>query len=252
MKTLIEIRREARQILIQLRNEAEKIHPKLISPLEEKDFFDPSLFDDTLREKFGKLHKQISYQNDYIWNLAREYFENIATDLRYNNVDIGYNNNGEPLTIPIDYSTYEPSMHLKKIYNAVLEFKNFVCFQPFWTKQISLHLNDSQQWVQIYSSHTPCSYIKNANEAITNSAVLKKNELLIIAIKTEIRCDYEMHKPKYKNPYRDTNEMTGYINNVLEHKLLEELLKNEPGNYSIQEIKYTTDEITVKVQKDVN
>lgn len=252
MKTLIEIRNEARELLIQLRLEAEKIHPKLISSLKESDLSDTSLFDNSLVEKYKTLQSEINENNKYIWALAQEYFNNIVKDLKVNEVDIGFYTDGEKVSIPLDFSLYEPSVHVRKIYDAVMEFNRYISFEPFWCHEINMYLKDSNRYVMIGKTYNPVQYIKNALDRIEQSKTLSLTEKLIVAIKTEIQCGYEMNNPKYPNLHNETKDINAYISSVIEHKVLEEVLKKEPGFYQITDVHYKNNCIEIELKEQTN
>jgi len=253
MKTLIEIRNEAHNLLKQHHLEAEKIHPKLISSLQESDLSDQSLFDNSLIDKYTELEKNIDKSNKYIWLLAQEYFNNIAKDLTYNDVDIGFYSNGEKVSIPIDFSLLEPSIHVSKIYNAVMEFNRYIDFEPFWKHEVSIYIKDYNKYVIIGKNYNPVMYIKNAKDRIESSKNHTLTQKLIIAVKTELQCGYKMHSPKYKTDYNDNKSISTYIDCVVEHKQLEELLKHKSGIYDIVDIIFDNDgTIEVKIQENLN
>lgn len=252
MKTLIEIRHEAQRLQLQHHTEAKKIHPKLISSLEESDLSDPSLFDNSLIEKFKEFQKETDKSNTYIWKLAQEYFNNIANDLNYIGVDIGFYMDGDKVSIPIDFSLYEPSTHLRKIYDAVMHFNRYIDFQPFWNHEVNMYIKDSSRYVIIGKTYNPVQYIKNARERIYNTRTLSPTEKLIIAVKTELQCGYKMINPKYKNVHNEVKDINSYIESVTEHKLLEELLKNEPGYYNLVDVHFNSTGIEIELKEQKN
>ncbi len=251
MNTLLDIKVLAYNYMNDILKSAKKIHPKLLSCLTESDFSDQTLYDDSLISELNKLDIEVKKYNDLIWKEASTYFKSIALDMQRENVDIGYHSNGIEINdYTFDMKFYEPSVHMKKIFDTVMKYKNYIQVTPFWKYDVNVFLKDKDVWVNITKETSPKRYIRNGI-TIINSDVLSKTDELINYIKVQLSTEYKMHTPKYK--VRSSNELdiNSFITSVQDHKILEELLKMEPGHYNVLDLKCNSDgTLKFKIQKD--
>lgn len=253
MKPLSTIRQDAEFETLDLIREMEAIHPKLNKTLTHDDFNDPSLFDDSLKTKYLEFTNKVNKANEKIWKEAVEYFNAVIHDLMDAGVDVGYHSDGTEVYKNLQIVLFEPSIHTSKLYAVIYEFKHYVKFIPFWEKTCTVLNKETSQWVNINRALKPTEYIKHGLSALQDKS-LSSTEQLIIAVKTELNCGYKMHSTKYKLNSLQDKDIKSYIDNVHEHKLLEELLTREPGSYNVRLYNYREDGIVVhlKEDKDVN
>lgn len=251
MKPLSTIRQDAEFELLDLIREMEAIHPKLNKTLTYDDFNDPSLFDDSLKTKYIEFTKKVHTANQKIWTEAVQYFNTVIHDLMDAGVDVGYHSDGTEVYRNLQIHLFEPSVHTSKLYSAIYEYKNSIQLTPFWERTCSVLNKETSKWININRALSPTAYIKHGLLALKDKR-LSSAEELIIAVKTELNCGYKMHSTKYKLNSLQDKDIQSYINNVQEHKLLEELLTREPGSYNVRLYNYRENGIVVHLKEDKN
>jgi hypothetical protein len=251
MKPLSAIRQDVEFETLDLVRELEAIHPKMNKTLEHDDFNDPSLYDDNLKTQFEIFKKKVQEVNLKYWSQALEYFNIIIHDLMDSGVDVGYHSDGSDVYNNFKVQEFEPSIHTTKLYSSVMEYKNSIHFIPFWQRTSTVLNKDTDKWVNITPGVNPTSYIKYGLHALKERK-LTRTEELIIAVRTEMNCGYKMHSTKHGFNKLLDKDVQEYINNIQEHKLLEELLTREPGSYNVRLYNYKDDGIVVHLKEDTD
>lgn len=249
MKPLSAIRQDAEFKTLDLIRELEAIHPKINKTLTHDDFNDPTLFDDSLLTKYNQFRTRVQQANNEIWNEAQKYFSTVIHDLMDAGVDVGYHTDGTEVYNNLQMSIFEPSIHTTKLHSVIYEYRNHIEFAAFWERSCTVLNKDTSKWVNIQPARTPTIFIKNGLLVLQDKK-LSSAEELIIAVRTELNCGYKMHSTKYKLNSLQNKDVQSYINNVQEHKLLEELLTRTPGSYNVRLYNYREDGIVVHLKED--
>lgn len=257
MKRLTEIRKEANTIKSSFYKKCTEIHPKLLSTLVYDDIGDHTLYNDDLLSQFKELVMEVNIANTKIWLDAKDYFLDIALDYYEHNIDIGYHENGvEFITrfgeLQLDFNEYSPSFQLEPLHKAVLAYRNYIELVPFWKKSIDMYLPERGFYTKVLSKNSPQDYIKGMKIA-TETDKLSTNEIFLLCVKADIQSPYKMHSSVRDPRNQDLKKyQESYINSIVMHKALEELLKLEPNkSYIMDDICREDNELKIFIRGDL-
>lgn len=250
MINLFNLKNIAYQLECDLRKEAQEIHPKLCSRLTHHDIKDTRLNNDTtLLFKFKELKQKEKEHNTTIWNHALTYFIDVLKSMIVHDVDIGYNSDGTELVLYIDdfnYREYVPSIHVQKLYEVLQYYKNFINLKAFWEYDINLYYPDKTRYVNVKPCSTPQLYMTALNEVLQKNEITEM-EIFSTSVKAELCSTYKMSTPCYDLCSTSNSTIKQYITSVHEHKVLEELLKHEPGHHYKYDVLYENNDIKIQL-----
>ncbi|WNA15743.1 hypothetical protein XaC1_100 [Xanthomonas phage XaC1] len=256
MKSLSQIKKEANEIKSSFYNKCNEIHPKLLSTLVYEDISDHTLYNDDLLDRFKEILKEVNIANSNIWYEVKDYFLDVVLDYYEHGIDIGYHENGEEFLtrfgeILIDFNVYSPSFQLEPLYKAVIGYRNYIELVPFWKKSIDMYLPERGFYTKALSKNSPQEYI-NGMKLASETDKLSTNEIFLLCVKADIQSPYDMHISVRDPKNQDLKKyQESYINTVVMHKALEELLKLEPNkSYIMDDICREDNELKIFIRGD--
>lgn len=198
---LNEIKNQSRSTHNKIKKIAESIHPKLVSRLQFKDFYDDTLMDNSLQLRFNdqvlplitEYHRELKEMKDeYIDNMFLDFLElddveDIGIDLdtgiwvsQYN----GWRSAGDFL----------PDSRIAFMYTSVRELHlGYTSLKGFWENSSYVIYSPDKQY-SVSSSSTPEHFIKSARNMMKDSAP-NAVHLLLNSAKIANDIGYKIHIP---------------------------------------------------------